>query len=212
MTTVSGICLIAALAVAAANLYAVGASRKRIEAISKPAVMVFLIAGAVTLQPHSDAQRWLFVLGLALGLVGDLLLLPQVDCLVAAIVVFGAGHVAYIAGFRLIGFNPLWAAAGLLLVLVAVAALVPPMLRQLRRSGRSRLLGPVFAYVVVISAFMVSAAGTGRPVAAIGALLFYASDGLLGWYRFVGPLRWGRPVNIVLYQLGQALLVLSLAA
>jgi hypothetical protein len=63
----------------------------------------------------------------------------------------------------------------------------------------------------LISAFVVSAAGSGRPVGALGALLFYASDGLLSWYRFVGPLRWGRPVNIAPHHLGQALLVVSLA-
>jgi hypothetical protein len=34
---------------------------------------------------------------------------------------------------------------------------------------------------------------------------------IFAWYRFVKPVPWGQPVNIVMYQLGQALLVLSLA-
>ena len=81
----------------------------------------------------------------------------------------------------------------------------------LRRTGRERLVGPVLLYAFVISLTVVSAAGSRNWVALTGALLFYLSDALFAWYRFVGPLRWGRPVNIVLYQTGQALLALSLA-
>jgi len=57
-----------------------------------------------------------------------------------------------------------------------------------------------------------SAGGTGSAVALIGALLFFYSDAVLAWNRFVRPLRWGRVVNIVPYHLGQAILVLSLAS
>jgi uncharacterized membrane protein YhhN len=57
----------------------------------------------------------------------------------------------------------------------------------------------------------VSATASGNVVAAAGGLLFFYSDVIFAWYRFVKPARWGQPVNIVMYQLGQALLVLSLA-
>jgi uncharacterized membrane protein YhhN len=126
-------------------------------------------------------------------------------------VAFAVGHIAYIAGFWVAGLSAGWAGAGLVVVIVGGAILLPPMVRGLRSSGRNNLLIPAIAYAVVISAFMVSAAASGRSVAAAGALLFYASDGLLGWTNFVGPLRWGGPVNIVLYHLGQTLLVVSLA-
>ena len=49
-----------------------------------------------------------------------------------------------------------------------------------------------------------------RPVAIAGALLFYASDAILAWDRFVAPKRWGRVATHVTYHTGQALLVLSL--
>lgn len=70
---------------------------------------------------------------------------------------------------------------------------------------------PVVGYVVVISLMAVSATASGSVVAAAGGLCFFFSDGILAWYRFVSPVRWGLPVNIVMYQTGQALLVLSLA-
>lgn len=57
----------------------------------------------------------------------------------------------------------------------------------------------------------VSATASGNLVAATGGLLFFFSDVIFAWYRFVTPVRWGQPVNIVMYQTGQALLVLSLA-
>ena len=48
------------------------------------------------------------------------------------------------------------------------------------------------------------------PTAMMGATLFFVSDALLGWNRFVRPLRWA-PVGIMTtYHLGQAGLVLSL--
>ena len=69
---------------------------------------------------------------------------------------------------------------------------------------------PVTAYVAVISAMVVCAIGTGDGVAIAGAALFYYSDALIGYGRFVRSLP-GGPVGImVTYHVGQALLVLSL--
>jgi uncharacterized membrane protein YhhN len=65
--------------------------------------------------------------------------------------------------------------------------------------------------MAVIGAMTAAACGTLNPLAAAGAILFFASDGLFAWYLFVRPLRWGRPVNIVLYQCGQALIAVSMA-
>ena len=68
----------------------------------------------------------------------------------------------------------------------------------------------MIAYVAVFVVMVASAGGTGSGVALAGALLFFYSDALLAWNRFVKPLGWGRFVNIIAYHSGQALLVLSL--
>ena len=49
-------------------------------------------------------------------------------------------------------------------------------------------------------------------IALSGALLFFYSDAILAWNRFVTPLAWGRFANMVAYHCGQALLVVSLAS
>jgi uncharacterized membrane protein YhhN len=166
---------------------------------------------AVALAPRSDGERLFFVAALLLGLAGDVLLMLPRDYLLPGLVAFLAGHIAYIAGFRFLPFAALPAEAALVLVVAGAALMLGRYVAGLRRSGRNHLIGPVLLYAVVISLTVVSAAGSGNWVAFGGALLFYLSDALFAWYRFVGPLRWGRAVNIVLYQIGQALLALSLA-
>jgi uncharacterized membrane protein YhhN len=49
-------------------------------------------------------------------------------------------------------------------------------------------------------------------VGAVGAVLFYASDALIAWNRFVQPRPWMPLAIIVTYHVGQAALVLSLAS
>ena len=44
---------------------------------------------------------------------------------------------------------------------------------------------PVLAYMLVISAMVATAIGAGRFFAVVGAVLFYASDSLIAWDRFV---------------------------
>jgi uncharacterized membrane protein YhhN len=173
--------------------------------------MAALAALAVALAPRSNVERVLFLIALLLGLAGDVFLMLPRDYLMAGLIAFLLGHVAYIAGFRFLPFAGLPAAAAVALVAAGAAIMLGRYRAGLRRSGRSRLVPAVLLYAVVISGTVVSAAGSRNPVAFAGALLFYLSDALFAWYRFVGPLRWGRPVNIVLYQTGQALLALSLA-
>jgi uncharacterized membrane protein YhhN len=42
-----------------------------------------------------------------------------------------------------------------------------------------------------------------------GALLFFISDAILAWYRFVTPLKYGRLANMVVYHTAQFLLALG---
>jgi uncharacterized membrane protein YhhN len=78
------------------------------------------------------------------------------------------------------------------------------------RRAAPEMLVPVIAYIGVISVMVISAIGTGNPWAIAGGLLFYASDALIAWNRFLEPQPWGRLAIIVTYHLGQIGLVLSL--
>ena len=102
-----------------------------------------------------------------------------------------------------------WALAALA-VLVVDAFLAGPVLAAVRR-GHKDVLAPVVAYVVVISAMVSAALATGVGLAIAGAVLFFASDTLIAWNRFVRPRPWMPLAIIVTYHVGQAGLVLSLA-
>jgi uncharacterized membrane protein YhhN len=195
----------------AGNLTAILRHNRRLEYATKPTVMVLLIAAALLVRPASQGERALFVVALVLGLAGDVLLMLPDDFLLAGIGAFLAGHLAYVVGFRFAGFNTLGLVAGVIIAAATAGLLLRTVLTALHTSGRDKLQNPVLAYAIVISLMTVSATASGNFVAAAGGFLFFFSDVIFAWYRFVKPVRWGQPVNIVMYQAGQALLVLSLA-
>lgn len=172
--------------------------------------MVGLIAFAIAVHPASNIERILFAVALALGLASDVFLMLPRDLFVPGLVAALVEHFFYIAGFRFRGFELVWFAAAALVAVLSAIMFLPAILRSLRRSHPS-LVPPVIAYVAVFMVMVASAGGTRSATALAGALLFFYSDAILAWNRFVSPIRYGRVVNLVPYHLGQALLVLSLA-
>ena len=78
--------------------------------------------------------------------------------------------------------------------------------------GQSRLRKPVLAYTLIITVMALSALNTlfrvdWAPAAAgwvaLGAVLFFVSDIILAYNRFVRPFRNGRLWNMAAYHLGQ---------
>ena len=210
------LCLLVAIGAAVTDWVSVAGGWQRLELVAKPAVMVALLGLAVALVPGSsasDAARPWFVAALALSLVGDVLLMLPRDRFVGGIVAFLLAHVAYIVGLGLIVMTAEFVAIGVVVGLVVVGSTVFlvawPVVKAVH-SGHPRLVAPVVAYLAVISTMVVVACATGRPLAIAGAFLFYASDAVLAWDRFVTPKRWGRVATHVTYHTGQALLVLSL--
>ncbi len=197
-------------AIAVVDWIAVVHSSTRVEYVAKPLVMVGLILVALVLTPINNVERWFFVAALALGLVSDVFLMLPGDLLLPGLVAALVEHVAYIAGFRARSIDVAWLAVAAVIALASAAVLGPFYYRALRKKQPGMVV-PVFAYMAVFVVMVASAGGTGSAVALAGALLFYYSDALLGWYRFISPLSWGRPVNIIAYHCGQALLGLSLA-
>jgi len=195
--------------VAAADWFAVATSRRTLEYAAKPAVMVGLIAVAATLEPVSQGERLFFIAALTLGLLSDVFLMLPRDMFLAGLVAAFVEHIAYIAGFRTRDLHTGLLVVALAVALVSVAAVMPAVYRALRKDHPS-LVAPVIAYVAVFVVMVAGAGGTGSGVALAGALLFFYSDALLAWNRFVKPVGWGRFVNIIAYHSGQALLVLSL--
>ncbi len=211
MTSLTWVLLGVTGGIALADWFAVIRSIPRLEYVAKPAAMVGLIGVALALRPASGIERGFFVVALTLGLVSDVFLMLPQDLLLPGLVAALVEHLAYIAGFRARALSVPWLIAAVVVALASVALFVPIVYRAVRRNHPG-LVGPVLAYVAVFVVMVASAGGTGSGPALAGALLFFYSDALLAWYRFVSPLAWGRPANIVAYHTGQALLVLSLAS
>lgn len=171
--------------------------------------MLGLIAVALTLRPASSTERAFFVVALTLGLISDVFLMLPQDLFLPGLVAALVEHFAYIAGFRARPFNPGLLIVGETVALLAVGVFLPHIYRSLKEN-QPRLVWPVIFYVVVFVVMVGTAGGTGSLITLAGALLFFFSDAVLAWNRFVKPLPGGRMANIVLYHVGQALLVISL--
>jgi uncharacterized membrane protein YhhN len=154
--------------------------------------------------------------------VGDILLMLPRDRFVAGLASFLLAHVCYVVAFNAPPVRGVgaWVIA---IVAAAVALAAAPVYLRLRAaiagSGRRELLVPITVYVAAIAAMVFFALLTvARPdwsggrsaLAAGGALLFFSSDGMIGWSRFVGDFPGSRILIVVTYHLGQAGLVMGL--
>jgi alkenylglycerophosphocholine hydrolase len=99
---------------------------------------------------------------------------------------------------------------GLVIVAVAVVVLGRRIVAGVAEGSEPELVVPVAAYIGAISLMVASAIGTTVALAIVGASLFYVSDALIAWTRFIKDLKWGRLSIIVTYHLAQFALVLSL--
>ena len=203
--------LAATLVVAAIDWWAVGTDRRRVEYVAKPLTMVVLIAAALALDPVDGTARTWFVVALALSLAGDVFLMLPRDLFVPGLASFLLGHVAYIVGLLSLDASVPGLVVGVAIIAVALPWLGLRILRAVRTGSEPELAVPVTAYVLVISAMVISAGASGSAIALAGAVSFYVSDALIAWTRFIQPLAWGRVAVMVTYHAAQIALVASLA-
>lgn len=211
-----------ALICAVVDWWAVANSRRRVEYIFKPATLIAILiaAGLLTRGPHDARQALFFLIGLGLSLIGDILLmLRQERLFLAGLAAFLMAHVCYI-----VGLTPTLPPAPAIALLIPVAvigiALYRPIAAKLRQRDKRRLLVPVALYSIVLSLMLFSAWATlfrptwtagRRGLVVLGASLFFASDVMLAWDRFVTPSPSARLWVHVTYHLGQIALTASIA-
>jgi uncharacterized membrane protein YhhN len=191
-----------------------------VEYIAKPAVMVCLIAWLVMNSGMTVPLLW-FTIGLAFSLAGDVFLMLPKERFIPGLISFLLAHIAYIIGLNTTPI-PMTVVSLILLVLVGLVSLrvYSRIAQGLVASGNDRLKLPVLAYTIVISLMLFSALlafvrPSWSPGAALlvglGALLFYFSDCILAWNKFVRPLKYGRLINLSSYHIGQVLITLGAA-
>lgn len=197
-------------------LVGIRVDNRGVEAIGKMGAASAFVAYGVTsgLVGHG-AHGWAFMVGLSLSMVGDAALLSkEPKGFLFGLAAFLLGHVAYAAGFLLMGVGALATVAGLLLaggLMQQVWAWLGP------NTGKMR--GPVMAYMIVITSMVALAAGAlganpngPRFVALIGAVLFAVSDIFVARHRFVSPGPENRFAGLPLYFTAQLLLAGAAAA
>ena len=213
---------IAALVFTALESLALWKKWTRLECLAKPAVMVVLFLWLWTSTGLSGASLW-FGLGILLSLTGDILLMVSLDRLfMGGLVAFLLAHLAYLIGFN-IPIPEISAWGFFLAIMVGLGGMrtIRRIIAALVANGQARMRTPIIIYGTVISLMLLSAmmkltdltwnANAGVLVS-VGAFLFYVSDIILAWHKFVAPIQHGRIYNIGAYHLGQIILIAGVVA
>jgi uncharacterized membrane protein YhhN len=211
--------------VAAVDWLAVAKGLKKIEYIAKPATMLVLLGLLALVGGFGSLPLICFGLGIFFSLVGDVFLMVSYArfsnrWFIPGLIAFLLAHVSYIVGLNipLPDTSPIWS-LGLAVVLALTAArILRRILAGVRQKGLRRLVRPVEMYGMVITLMLLSALLTlnnagwkisSAGLVASGATLFYFSDILLAWNKFINPIRYGRLANMILYHLGQFALIVG---
>ena len=215
--------IVLALLAAIINLIAEQKGTRTIVYIAKPTVMISLLAWLYFYAGFNGALLY-FALGIIFSLGGDILLmLPNMDrWFLPGLVFFLVAHIFYTVGFNFV-VPPLNVFGIFLAISIAlfVAQIYKRLAAGLHASGRDRLRFPVLIYSIVISLMWLSALQTifdvnwktnASLLVSLGATLFVTSDIVLAWFKFVGPIKYGRMINLSCYHLGQILLIIGAGA
>ena len=214
--------LIAALGFAALEALALWKKWTRLEYLAKPAVMIVLLLWLWTTTGLGGAALW-FGLGILLSLTGDILLMISLDRLfLAGLIAFLLAHLAYLIGFNIpIPDISAWGFVLAVIVGLGGVRVMRRIVAPLASSGQARMRMPIIIYSAVISLMLLSAMmkmteitwnANAAALVGVGAFLFYISDIILAWNKFVAPIQNGRIYNIGAYHLGQIMLIAGVIA
>lgn len=180
--------------------------------ISKPVPVIAMLIW-LRRAPAGAYRRWIAI-GLALSLLGDMLLAWPADLFVFGLGAFLLAHLAYLRAY-LLGTRRLAP-----LALLMAAGCGAAIFTLLASGGLGALLVPVACYALAISAMLWRALARlshdldrqSALLAAGGAALFVLSDSLIGINRFVSPFNAASYLIILTYWLGQWAIAASVAA
>jgi uncharacterized membrane protein YhhN len=213
METKMNIWLTLALIFAALESVALWKNLNKLEYVAKPAVMICLFLWLYLSTGLQGLTLW-FGLGILFSLAGDILLMISLDRMFSiGLIAFLFAHIAYLVGFQ----NELMEITAWSVMLIVILALngvrlIRRIVSTMKAKGQTRLVYPVIVYAIVITVMLYAAmttitnpAWTTRAAffVSVGAFLFYISDLILAWNKFVSPIKNGRLLNIAAYHLGQ---------
>lgn len=214
------ILIILAFIFAALESLALWQGWSRLEFIAKPAVMVCLFIWLYGTAGLRGALLW-FGIGILFSLAGDIALLFIDRFFALGLLSFLLAHFAYLIGFNipLPEIPGIWAFGVAIVIGLSAVRLLRRIVAGVRIT-QARLVTPVILYSTVITLMLLSAlltlfrpewSSTPAYLVSFGAFLFYLSDIILAWSRFVSPIENSRILNIGLYHLGQIAIVVGVA-
>lgn len=202
---------IAILATGLADLYAIARKKQTWRYGFKPGTMVWVILLATT-GPETSIYSWLIVAGLVCSLAGDIFLVLPSNRFIQGLTSFFMAHLFYIGAFLMVVTE--WSPSSMImfgLLLAVIAGLFAyKILPQAKTQGGGTLQVAVFSYILVIALMVWLACMTYNLWIITGALLFFISDAILAWDRFVHKLSWGNMAVMITYFSAQYLIALSI--
>lgn len=190
---------------------------RKVGYVAKPLTIILLFTSLV-MQTRLEGPAFWFGIGLLFSLAGDIFLMISPRYFLAGIASFSLVHLAYLAGFLSPlptgGYPEILIAA--LVVSLGGIYLMRRITYPLSKRGESKLMRWTWLYGMLISLMLLSAMWTlfrsdwafrESVLVSLGALLFYSSDLINAWIRFVNPFRWGRVAVMISYHVGQILII-----
>lgn len=194
---------------------------KRAVWLKGTASLFFVVLGVVCFIMGGTEGAMLILIGLALGMIGDILL--NVRYLVPAGTsnkVFAVGILAFLSGhFLYIAY--LWKLTGekiyITLIITAVLAIIsiPPLMKRITApSAGLKIFGYVYLVIVImmfsssVNMLIVKGVSARNIVFLIGALFFVVSDFIMIYYSFGKKIKPLRAINLLTYYFGQLLIAL----
>ncbi len=183
----------------------------------------FVAFGAVCYGNHGTVFGLLILIGLVLGMVGDILLnLRNQFSGGASMKVFALGVLAFLAGHVLYIAALIRVCSGMLLLAVVMTAIlsvlsIPPLMKRITAPSKGlKLFG--YVYLVIVIAMFSCAVGVlvnagpsmGNLVFVLGAFLFVVSDFIMIYYTFGNKIPLLRVSNLLCYYVGQLLIGLCI--
>ncbi|MEQ8271013.1 lysoplasmalogenase [Algiphilus sp.] len=194
-------------------LFGESTGSQRLQWVGKPLAAVSFVLAALVWGAWETSYGKTLLVGLCLGAVGDVLLIPRwhARAFMGALNLFLLGHVAYVVAFAALPLHGGAAALAAVATVATGAGLAVWLLPHISDDLRTAVL-TYFGVIGVMLVTAVSAFWAGASVLlALGALGFAASDVAMARERFVRASPINRLVGMPLYFASQMALAASVA-
>lgn len=183
----------------------------------------FVLLGIVCFIDNQTPFGKLILIGLILGLIGDVFLnmrnlyegKKSMKVFAIGILAFLSGHFLYIAA--LIGRNSNIILMALILTAIISIVGIPPLMKQITAPSKGlKIFGYVYLVIVIamfscaLTLLIKNGISSLTLVFVIGALLFMVSDFIMIYYSFGKKIKPLRAINLISYYIGQLLIALCI--